>query len=158
MGDLRRLKRLLAQGTPLNIQYTLFDKSYSLLDWAAIHGHLPLVKYLLGQGLPRGRSLFCAAEEGHLNVVKYLLSQGGLQEKQERKNPHGETALMRAARFGYADIVKVLLEHGASATAKNRDGETAADVARKKEHEDVLAVVEQHGASASVRGSGGSRR
>ena len=70
VGDLRRLKRILANGTPLDIQRTMFSQSYSLLEHSAINGHLRVVTFLLGQGLPIGKSLIYAAEAGHLDVVK----------------------------------------------------------------------------------------
>ena len=41
------------------------------------------------------------------------------------KNPHGFTALMMAAGYGYADIVRDLLARGADPYAETKDGATA---------------------------------
>jgi hypothetical protein len=140
VGDLRSLKRLLAKGTPLDVQRTMFGQSYSLLEHAAIHGHLRVVDYLIGQGLDIGKSLIYAAEEGHLDVVKYVISMGG---KLEQQTEHGDTALMRAARFGHAETVKLLVEKKASTRTKNREGKTAADIARENKHSgDPTATID----------------
>ena len=43
----------------------------------------------------------------------------------------GNTALHLASHLGRADIVQVLLDHGADPAIKNADGETAEDLGSK---------------------------
>ena len=45
------------------------------------------------------------------------------------KDAGGETALMKAAYYGYVDVLEALLEAGADVSAQRTDGKTAIDVA-----------------------------
>jgi len=54
------------------------------LHWAAFHGHLSVVGFLINQradinalanGYPSGTPLHFAANNGHLSVVEYLINQ-----------------------------------------------------------------------------------
>ncbi len=68
---------------------------------------------------------------GHAGLVEYLISK---EARIEKKSAFGETALMRAARFGRAEVVKVLLKHKASTKAKNKDSQTTVDLAEENRH------------------------
>ena len=54
------------------------------------------------------------------------------------KNDLGTTALIRASRNGYKDVVEVLLEGGADVHQKDNDGETALMAATDKETKKVI--------------------
>ena len=56
----------------------------------------------------------------------------------------GETALHRACRNGYAEVVEVLLQHGADPYAKDSKGETSFDITVKMEHNEMLKVLLDH--------------
>jgi ankyrin repeat protein len=63
----------------------------------------------------------------------------------------GESPLMAASRAGRADIVTVLLEHGANVDAKeNVRGQTALMWAVSQRHPEVVRLLLQHGADVSV--------
>lgn len=56
-------------------------------------------------------------------------------------NSYGETALMAAARYGYEDMVRTLLDAGAQAKLKNSDGKTARKLAKKSKHKSVAKML-----------------
>lgn len=58
-------------------------------------------------------------------------------------NSYGETALMVAARYGYADMVRALLDAGANAKAKNSEGKTASKLAKKAGYKAVAKMLKK---------------
>lgn len=55
---------------------------------------------------------------------------------------YGFTALMRAAKFGYLDVVTCLVVHGADINARNKfTGKTALDIAQESPHDDIVAYL-----------------
>lgn len=96
----------------------ILPKAETPLLIAAKHGHIEIVKMLLGMGADEeqiacGMSpLSVAAMNGHLDVVKALLANGAEVDK----ITPGGTALLEAALFGRLDVVKFLLSRGADAT------------------------------------------
>ena len=83
--------------------------------------------------LPRWRfsdqdeRLFRAARHGDVAGVEQSLAAGA---RVNATSPvDGKTALCRAAIFGHADAVRVLLEHGADASLRGTDGHSALDIA-----------------------------
>jgi hypothetical protein len=96
--------------------------------------------------LPRWRfsdhdeALFRAARHGDAAGVERSLADGA--HVNAASPVDGKTALCRAAIFGHADAVRVLLEHGADASARGSDGQTALDVAtaaRTQEKDPAIA-------------------
>eukprot|EP01038_Epipyxis_sp_PR26KG_P004472 gene4472-6323_t len=61
-----------------------------------------------------------SATSGDINIISYLLSKGADVSLQSSYS----TALLRAARFGHATVVKLLHEAGASISVKNKEGYT----------------------------------
>jgi len=83
--------------------------------------------------LPRWRfsdqdeQLFRAARHGDTAAVERSLSAGA---RVNAASPvDGKTALFRAAIFGHADTVRLLLDHGADASLRGSDGQSALEVA-----------------------------
>jgi len=71
--------------------------------------------------------LFRAARHGDAAGVEQSLAAGA---RVNAASPvDGKTAIFRAAIFGHADTVRILLEHGADASLHGNDGQTALDVA-----------------------------
>lgn len=63
------------------------------------------------------------------NILNYLLSNNA----NVNKACDNQTPLMVAARYGKADLAKLLLKKGANKTLKNEKGETAKDFSVKYE-------------------------
>src|SRR5262245_2600599 len=102
---------------------------------AASQGDAPVVEALLKGGadanepLPLGRRpLMLAARSGKVDAGQALLAGGA--DANAKEDARGTTALMQAADQGHANVITVLIEHGAdiAATSKPvvRDGRTAA--------------------------------
>jgi len=89
------------------------------LSWAAEHGHLEIVKFLVKHGadvntlvLNGGTALTAACEwGGHIEVAKYLISKGA--DLEARADSDGFTPLVAASYQGHTDLVKFLIACGA---------------------------------------------
>ena len=82
-----------------------------------------------------------AARSGSLELVKALVEAGASidqQKRGERRKGLGETALMRAAKYGHADIVEYLAGMGADVNAQNYKENTALILTRSPEVTRVL--------------------
>jgi len=62
------------------------------------------------------------------------------------KDKYGMTALMLAARNGWAEIVQSLLMKNAKVDAKNNDGETALMLAAQNRHKKIIELLKKAGA------------
>lgn len=51
-----------------------------------------------------------------------------------------------ASQHGHADVVQLLIQHGANIHAEDYDGQNALQLATANEHTDVVALLIQHGA------------
>jgi hypothetical protein len=93
------------------------------LATAAYKGQTDIVKDILDKGAdvnersgcgfgwePSGSALACAAYEGHIEVVKVLVGRGA---NVNARSNDGWTPLLSAAKGGYPDIAKLLIESGA---------------------------------------------
>jgi hypothetical protein len=83
--------------------------------------------------LPRWRfsdqdeQLFRAARHGDTAGVERSLAAGA---RVNAASPvDGKTALFRAAIFGHADTVRLLIDHGADASLRGSDGQSALEMA-----------------------------
>ncbi len=73
-----------------------------------------------------------------------------------RNNYDGLTALMWAARHGHADVVEVLMKHGADVNAKNNDGWTALMHSALNDEAEAAEVLLAHGANVNVKDNNGT--
>jgi ankyrin repeat protein len=131
-GDIGLAEILLAAGA----DPAAANRNGSTAMWlAASQGDAPMVEALLNGGadaneeLPLGRRpLMLAARAGSVAAVRALLDRGA--DTNARESERGTTALMQAADQGHADVMAVLIEHGADVAAGSaavfRDGRTAA--------------------------------
>ena len=74
-----------------------------------------------------------------LALAKRLLAAGAAVDA--RLTRRGTTSLMQSALRGDADMVRLLLDHGADAAARNAKGISVLDFARKSGNAEVVAMV-----------------
>jgi ankyrin repeat protein len=109
-------------------------------------------------------SLLKAVEIGETEIVQLLLD-AGVSPEVYRYGNFDHSALYRAAKGGFIDIVKLLVQAGADISRENHmvrsrvvDGDhgyTALYIATTKEHQDVMKYLIESGASVSFQGAEG---
>ena len=125
---------LIGTGVDVNVQDE-HGQTPILICW--IHGHRRLAQILIESSISghtpepldvdlsdnRGLTpLNCSAIKGNLDFWKLLLEKGCA--KIDEPSPKGCTALLYAARGGFWDIVRYLLEKGANSLHQDNSGET----------------------------------
>jgi palmitoyltransferase len=141
-GDVSAIKFLLSSGEALQSLGENLD-----LNGAAFHGHWQLCQFLIEQGADVNRCLhdtgeaplhaaLCTSERvAHDLVIEVLLASGAdpncvTKESAETGGfmrdcrTKGETPLHRAAAFGSAETIDMLLKAGARVDAKDRNGDS----------------------------------
>jgi ankyrin repeat protein len=120
------------------------------------NGNLPLVQALLRNmsfnkpivsNKYKETALHMAAGGGHTAIVVLLLGQEGYEINAVTKD--GCTALHYAAREGYIQTVKELVDRGASLNMEDIGGNTALDLATKHEHQSTVRFLMEKGAPVS---------
>jgi uncharacterized protein len=145
-GSQDRVKKILGQGADVNC----LDGDVYPLPVAAQRRDLPMVKLLLSRGakIDLGyegeNSLLFAVSNGDLPMVQYLLTQGA--DPKEGDSELNGTLLMNAARGGYMEIAKLLVQHGVDVNARTLDGETALKIATQKGHNVIVDFLKKAGA------------
>jgi len=138
-GDLKAVKRLLRKGVPptsRSKRHLTFHPNSTPLMAAAQNGHLEVAKLLLSWG----SKVEATDDYGHtalmwsvwsnepsVPMVALLLRKGG---NPNRHGNGGWTPLIRAAKYGHPEIVRLLLRYGADATARASNGEPALHFAK----------------------------
>ncbi|KAM3858763.1 ankyrin repeat domain-containing protein 16 [Diretmus argenteus] len=129
-GQLCPLEKQLSTGTAAAQAVTKkhFGRSGdTLLHYAARHGHLDIVKFLM-EGVGMGvevrnndykRPLHEAASTSHDACVEYLIGAGATVDCLKKAD---WTPLMMACTRRNLRVVELLLSHGADPTLKNKDG------------------------------------
>lgn len=113
-GNLEFMKMLLEFGAQI-------EGNVSPLSEAAGGGHMPVVQFLLDQGVRTDRfPISNACCGGHVDIVRLLITHG-LDE--------GIGPLHMAAARGHTDVVQFLLDNGTVAEATVEDHQTALHVA-----------------------------
>lgn len=79
-----------------------------------------------------------AASRGDTAEVRHLVEAG---EDINAADIFGNTALLYAARGGYADIVELLFRNGADVQAKNKQGLDSLELAEVRGHEKVVRIL-----------------
>lgn len=140
------------------------ESNLTPLHYAAAKGHQNTLLLLLHAGADvtavtndQNTALHLCCLNGHLNCVKALLYYSDhMKVKIDRnaQNRTGDTAIHMAAKWGFRDIVEVLLEYGVKIDLENRIGETALDCAHNSHIaamlQNVFVVID---ASATENGS-----
>ncbi|XP_013875600.1 ankyrin repeat domain-containing protein 16 isoform X2 [Austrofundulus limnaeus] len=99
----------------------------TLLHYAARHGHLDVVEYLVEQlgadvevcNNDYKRPLHEAASMGHKDCVSYLLRKGAAVDSLKKAD---WTPLMMACTRRNLGVIQELLDHGADPALRNKDG------------------------------------
>ena len=92
------------------------------------------------------RELWRIAESGAIDELEDVLPQANINGR----NEHGMTALMRAARHGRLQMVRLLLENGADPNLTRNDNFTALSLAAFFGHGEIVDLLMRHGANAEV--------
>jgi uncharacterized protein len=143
--------RALAELRGTDVEATDRLESTALM-YAALHGELPAVQFLVSRGAevnrPGWTALHYAAANGHVDVVRYLLERHAYLDAE---SPNRTTPLMMAARQGKPSMVDLLLEEGADPTIRNQSGLTAADYARGAGDERLASLLAERAMAFSRR-------
>ena len=141
-GDVSAIRHLLANGASL---HSLGDDLG--LGGACFHGHWRLAQFLLEQGADANytdpatgetmlHNALCTTERiAHNRVMRVLLAHGADPNRATKDGVEtggfmrdvrtcGETPLHRAAAFGDAEAIKLLLDAGAKLDAKDAHGDS----------------------------------
>jgi ankyrin repeat protein len=133
---------------------------------AAMRGDVEVIIMLLARGatlndleksdLGKGSAAFLVSViRGDTNLASFLLERGADVETRfaGRDTAKGSTPLMWAAWWGFPEMVKLLLRHGASIEARNDEGLTAlmyAAAAKDRGNTEVLEILLAAGADAKA--------
>uniref|UniRef100_A0A5K3ETX1 ANK_REP_REGION domain-containing protein n=2 Tax=Mesocestoides corti TaxID=53468 RepID=A0A5K3ETX1_MESCO len=131
------------------------NTGYTALHYAAANGHLECVKLLLEHGSPleeqneNGHTpLMEATSNGHIEVARCLIEHGA------NINTHStefkESALTLASYKGHAEMVKFLLDAGASHEHRTDEMHTALMEAAMEGHVEVAKLLLAHGANVNI--------
>jgi hypothetical protein len=147
-GDLKKAKKLIANGTDVN---QTDDVGFPALSIAAGRGDENVTKLLLDAGANvnarsatlNDTALARAAQNGNGPAVRMLLAAGA---RVDDKDGSGWTPLFNAALKGDAEIVEALLAAGADVNARSSNGWTALKEAQMRGHENVAQRLKSAGA------------
>ena len=150
-GDLKKVKRLIAKKTDLNVRNE--DKDTALI-WAAMFGSTEIAQALIQAGADIDAqnqygctALILAAKYGHTDIVKTLIKAKAQINIQATDT--GNTALILAAHKGHTDIVKTLIKAKAKLDIKGENEDTALMGAANQGHRDIFKALVQAGADTS---------
>lgn len=143
----KMLNVLLALGVDPEIRD---ENNFTALHYAAARGHQSSLLLLMHAGADvtavtndKNTALHLCCLNGHLSCVKALLYYSAhMKVKIDRnaQNRMGDTAIHMAAKWGFRDIVEVLLEYVVKTDVENRMGETALECA----HNSHIAAMLQN--------------
>jgi ankyrin repeat protein len=154
VGQLEIVKLLTGKGADIHARSS---RSETALYCAAQEGHEEVVVYLLDKGAlashqdsSGGIPVMLAARNHHTRVALLLLEHMGAHnllggEGLEAKCQYeGHTALHFAVRWGYMDLVAILLEYGARADTTDRYGRSAIQTAVYGGHVKIVKLLVDH--------------
>lgn len=122
--------------------------SLTRLGWTALNGNETMAKWLLSSSQVDGdfeiasskaAPLSIAAGAGNDSMVDMLIATGKFQL--DRRDSHGETALMHAAFYGRTTTLQQLLDKGADPCMISCRGNTALYLAAEHRHHGVVEIL-----------------
>ena len=101
-------------------------------------------------------AMMCASCAGHRGIVAQLLASGASVLQTDRL--HGRSALMLAAQYGHAPVVRALLDAQAPANATDASGARPLQLAVRAGHAAVVEELLRHGAKLGPAADEGTKR
>lgn len=150
MGDLEKVKHLVGKVDDINAREKVVGNGYTALFNAASAGHTDVVKFLIEKGAKlnerpgEATPLIMASWGGHTDTVLVLLHAGS---NPNAKDESGWSALAHAARKGYFDIARLLIENGADVNVRLPDGNTPLSWAKAKKNQKMIDLIKSAGAT-----------
>ena len=136
------------------------DSGRSPLLFASSLGHLVIVKILVEAGagvrvtVDEGDTcLILAAYFGHTETVRYLVGLKDVDVNHQGMN--NQSALHSAVQEGHPDVVRVLIDAGASVNTKDRNGAPPLHCACRLGHLDIVKMLVEAGAGVCTTDSNG---
>ena len=175
-NDQKAVEALLAAGANVNASNR---EGFTALSQACTNGNVAMAQALLKAGADANvfqaegqTALMTASRAGNAEVVKALLDHGadvnavssifdfsGMKPKPGDVPMHfprgGFTALLFAARGGFTECAKILLDHGADVKAADPDGTSALVLAIINGHYDTAAFLLDRKADPNAADSNG---
>jgi ankyrin repeat protein len=129
-GSLEQLRRQVERGLDVNATEVDYASGHRPLSWAALHGRLAVVRYLVSVGADVNAVDFagnthlhygCRCRNGQrlVEIVRFLVNSGA---NVDFANNHGTTPLHNAACFGSNEIVVSLIDSNARINMAKRNG------------------------------------
>lgn len=144
-GDSKELESLIQAGQDIRLLATATKATP--LHLGAAGGHFNFVNFLLDQQVDADAAdnyertpLYMACMSGHTEIVHRLLEKSNVNVK----CICGTTAVSKAAENGYVEILRLLLQKGASTNTKNQDGESPKDLATRNGHLNILGKLREY--------------
>ncbi|KAI4283448.1 MAG: hypothetical protein L6R38_002131 [Xanthoria sp. 2 TBL-2021] len=91
-----------------------------------------------------------AALNGHIDILQRLLDTDG--SDLDATDGKGDTALILGSKYGYAKVVRVLLDKGADVNAQGRFSGNALQAASAEGHNQVVQILLDKGADINAQG------
>jgi ankyrin repeat protein len=138
-GNVDAVKALLDHGAEIDSKESW--RGQTALMWAAAENHPAVVQLLVDRG-------------ADVNLVSAVSDFSGMKPKPGDVPMHfprgGFTALLFAARGGFSECAKILLDHGADVKAADPDQTSALVLAIINGHYDTAALLLQHKADPNA--------
>lgn len=163
LGDLTFLRFLVEERgalEPLNAEETDEEKERrnAVFYAASRAGSFDVVRYLVERrGVDvsrtegwRNEALRLAAERGSFPLVRYLVEELGA-EVDEALERDGTTATLKASRAGAFDVVKFLVDRGASVATRSNNGRTPLHAAVEQGDAEIVRFLIEKGADIEAR-------
>ncbi len=150
IGDLERVQYLIGKVDDINAREEVVGNGHTALFNAASAGHTDIVKFLIKKGAKLNEQpgevtpLIMAAWAGHTETVLVLLQAGS---NPNAKDESGWTALTFAARKGYLDIARLLIEKDADVNVHLSDDNTPLSWAKATKNQKMIGLLKSAGAS-----------